>query len=675
MNHLKNQTSPYLLQHADNPVDWFPWCEEAFSLAEKENKPIFLSIGYSTCHWCHVMAQESFEDEEIAEILNRYFICIKVDKEERPDIDYIYMEACQALTGSGGWPATLFLTPEKKPFFAGTYFPKHSMYGRIGLKELLFIIHEKWTNDRTAIMQSSEKITFLLNRNPDGEDAKTGSHGRQNDYLAQEASADSETESAFFQDLLQKAYQMYALSFDKKYGGFGTAPKFPTPHHYLFLMRYYEKTGETNALQMAEKSLYRMYLGGLFDHIGGGFCRYSTDQSFLVPHFEKMLYDNALLISAYCKAYQLTKKECYLEAAKKTADYILREMTDTDGGFYSAQDADSEGEEGKFYLFEPSEIKEVLGEKDGEAFNRYYDITEKGNFAGKSIPNLLKQDRHDEDFSASLEKLYHYRKSRYQLHTDDNILTGWNGLMIAALSRLYRITGRSSYLNAAKNAEKYIEAEAPEEQVLYVSCKNGTHGETGFLNDYANMIYGLLSLYEATLELKFLKKALRFCDKALASFYDEKHGGFFLYGEENEKMILRPKEVYDGAMPSGNAVMSYNLIRLYFITEQKRFQEYALQQFRFIRENIREYPMGYAMHLSALSDYLTPPDQVTIVPDETGLPKGLSCKIPPDTVIRILESPNEEYPLKDHKTTFYICRNFQCNPPVNQIDSSTFFAD
>ena len=650
MNHLKNQTSPYLLQHAENPVDWFPWCEEAFALAEKENKPVFLSIGYSTCHWCHVMAHESFEDAEIAAILNQYFICIKVDKEERPDIDYIYMEACQAFTGSGGWPATLFLTPEKKPFFAGTYFPKHSMYGRIGLKELLFVIHEKWMTDRDTIMQSSEEITLLLNRNQDGR------------------SGDFETGS-----FLQKAYQMYSLNFDKRYGGFGTAPKFPTPHQYLFLMRYYEKTGKKDALKMAEKSLYRMYLGGLFDHIGGGFCRYSTDQSFLIPHFEKMLYDNALLILAYSKAYQLTKKECFLEIAKKTADYILQEMTDLEGGFYSAQDADSEGEEGKYYLFEPSEIETVLGEKEGEAFNQYYDITEGGNFEGKNIPNLLKQHEPNRDFSASLKKLYRYRKSRCSLSTDDKILTSWNGLMIAALSHLYRITRMKTYLNAAVKAEAFIEARVCEGSVLFVSYKSGKHGEKGFLNDYANIIYGLIGLYEAALDLNFLKKALRFCEKVMTDFYDEKHGGFFLYGEENEKMILRPKELYDGAMPSGNAVMSYNLIRLSFITKQERWKEYAERQFRFAYENIREYPMGYGMHLLALLDVFTAPDEVTIVMDGTKLPEKLSCNIPLDTVIRILESPNEEYPLKDDKTTFYVCRGFACRPPVNRMDEAYRF--
>lgn len=405
-NHLKNQTSPYLLQHADNPVEWYPWGEEAFARAGREDKPVFLSIGYSTCHWCHVMAHESFEDQEIAELLNRWFIAIKVDKEERPDIDSIYMSVCQAFTGSGGWPTTVFLTPEQKPFFAGTYFPKTARYGQIGLKELLMAIHEKWEKQREELLKSAEEIVLLLEQRADISGGKADD--KSGDINAQ---------------LIEKAVLSYERSFDERWGGFGDAPKFPTPHNLLFLMKYYEKNNAKEAMNMAEKTLRQMYLGGMFDHIGGGFCRYSTDRFFLVPHFEKMLYDNALLILAYCKAYELTNNVFYCTVAEKTAAYILREMTSEDGGFYSAQDADSEGVEGKYYLFEPSEIISVLGEKQGRAFNRYFDITQEGNFEGKSIPNLLKNKDIDESMDACLRQIYIYRKKRYQLHLDDKILT------------------------------------------------------------------------------------------------------------------------------------------------------------------------------------------------------------------------------------------------------------
>ena len=366
-NHLKNQTSPYLIQHAENPVDWYPWCEEAFERARKEDKPVFLSIGYSTCHWCHVMAHESFEDEEIAEILNKNFVSIKVDKEERPDIDSIYMSVCQAITGSGGWPTTIFMTAEQQPFFAGTYFPKSSVNGHTGFKELLEAVTEKWNSDRDALIESAEEIIAFL------------------DSKASNAATFSDEKS-----LINQAMVQYERTFDEKYGGFGTAPKFPTPHNLLFLMRRYEKSGDKHALLMAEKTLTQMYRGGIFDHIGGGFSRYSTDQFFLVPHFEKMLYDNGLLIMAYSKAYQLTRKRMYRHAAEKTAEFIMREMTAPDGGFYSAQDADSDGEEGKFYLLEPEEIRQVLDEEGTKEFCRIFDITERGNFEGKNIPNLLK---------------------------------------------------------------------------------------------------------------------------------------------------------------------------------------------------------------------------------------------------------------------------------------------
>ena len=421
-NHLKNETSPYLLQHADNPVDWYPWGEEAFRRAREDDKPVFLSIGYSACHWCHVMARESFEDQETAELLNRWFISVKVDREERPDVDSVYMAVCQAFTGGGGWPTSLFLTPEKQPFFAGTYFPKQRQGGMVSFGELLTLIHEKWERDRSALLGPAEEIVALLNQ-PKAENGKAEP------------------------ELQEEAVRLYKRLFDRENGGFGGAPKFPSPHNLRFLLAYYGRRGDRDCLEMAERTLLQMYRGGLFDHVGGGFCRYSTDERFLVPHFEKMLYDNALLILAYCEAYSTTRKELYLLAAERTADFVLREMTAPEGGFYSAQDADSGGEEGKYYLFAPEEIVRLLGTERGESFNQHFDITETGNFEGKSIPNLLHSNPEDRSFGDLLETVYQYRRGRYALHLDDKILTAWNGLMIAALCRLYQANGEAKYLD------------------------------------------------------------------------------------------------------------------------------------------------------------------------------------------------------------------------------------
>lgn len=641
-NHLKDQVSPYLLQHVNNPVDWYPWCKEAFERAKTEDKPIFLSIGYSTCHWCHVMAHESFEDEEIADILNKYFVSIKVDKEERPDIDSIYMAVCQAITGSGGWPTTIFLTPEQKPFFAGTYFPKTSKYGQIGLKDLLLAIHEKWESDRKALLESADKIIS---------------------YLGETAFYEGEVDT----QIISSAVRYYKRSFDEMFGGFGDAPKFPTPHNLLFLMTYYEKSEDKEALKMVEKTLLQMYRGGIFDHIGGGFSRYSTDRYFLVPHFEKMLYDNALLIIAYCRAYQVTGKFIYLYIAEKTAAYILREMTAPEGGFYSAQDADSEGVEGKYYVFEPSEIINVLGEETGKEFNQYFNITERGNFEGKSIPNLLKNKDISEKFDMHLENVYKYRKSRYALHLDDKILTAWNALMIVAMCHLYRVSKNETYLETAIKAQQFIQEKLCEKDTLYVSYRNEKRGEKGFLDEYANEIFALLALYETTFDNDYLEKAKKFCDKLLSEFYDEKHGGFFLYGAENEQLILRPKGSNGGAVPSGNSLMAYNFLRLYFLTDDNKFFELAKCQLSFVMKEAGHYPTGYSMFLMALSDYLEPPEKITVVVKDNKEMRDLSCSIPLNAVVRVLNGPTKEYPLKNDKMTFYVCRGRSCLPPTNNL--------
>lgn len=643
-NHLSNQTSPYLLQHADNPVNWYPWCEEAFERATVEDKPVFLSIGYSTCHWCHVMAHESFEDEEIAEILNQYFISIKVDKEERPDIDSIYMSVCQAFTGSGGWPTTIIMTQRQKPFFAGTYFPKTSKYGQIGLKELLLAVYEQWKTDREDLLESADEIIAFLNR-------QTTVGDRIN------------------MQLLDSAFEIYKSMFDYKFGGFGEAPKFPTPHNLLFLMQYYEKNGNEDALKMVEKTLLQMYRGGMFDHIGGGFSRYSIDRYFLVPHFEKMLYDNALLILAYCRAYQITKKQVYCDVAEKTATYILREMTSPEGGFYSAQDADSEGVEGKYYLLEPDEIIGLLGDKAGKEFNQYFDITDRGNFEGKNIPNLLKSEIIRERFDDFMPEVYEYRKKRYTMHLDDKILTSWNALMIAAMCHLYRVSRKEIYLKSAVKAQEFIQKNLCEKNTLYISWREGKHSGKGLLDDYAGEVFALLALYEATLESIYLEKARQFCNKIISDFYDKEQGGFFLYGKENEQLIMRPKETYDGAVFSANSAMAYSLVRLYLITGEKQYGELAECQMKFMSAEAEHYPTGYAMFLLALSDYHEPQEKITIVVKDKRDLVNLSWRIPLNSVVCVVEGPTKEYPLINDKTTFYICRGHTCQPPVNEVDN------
>ncbi|MGN0336578.1 MAG: thioredoxin domain-containing protein [Lachnospiraceae bacterium] len=668
-NHLKDQTSPYLLQHADNPVDWYPWCEEAFLRAKEEDKPIFLSIGYSTCHWCHVMAHESFEDEDIAEILNRYFISIKVDREERPDIDNIYMTVCQAFTGSGGWPTTIFLTPEQKPFFAGTYFPKTSVYGRIGLKELLLQVQERWETNRERLLESAEEITSILQKKALQKSSFPAGRSAFDDQAAR---------------LIAHAVAIFKESFDERYGGFGEAPKFPTPHNLLFLMRCYEKNGDRDTLKMVEKTLMQMYRGGMFDHIGGGFCRYSTDPYFLVPHFEKMLYDNALLLSAYCKAFQLTKKDIYLDVAQKTALFILREMTSPEGAFYSAKDADSEGEEGKYYLFQPSEITQVLGESAGKEFNRYFDITESGNFEGKSIPNLLHHMEKAEDGEIFTEQkrmdeyraaVYEYRSHRYALHLDDKILTSWNALMIAALCSLYRVSGKHIYLDTALQAWTFISTHLCEDDTLYVSYRNGQRGEKGFLDDYAFSIYALLALYEATLDGSWLERATALCKKTVSDFYDEEHGGFFLYGNEHEQLVLRPKETYDGAVFSGNSAMAYDLVRLSYLTDDVWLKKLSKEQLSYMCAEADGYPAGYAMYLLALLDDADEPDRITIVRKDAQDLGGLACRIPLDTEVVIRDQPDKRYPLKNDHTTYYACMDHSCQPPTNDFLTINFRND
>ncbi len=640
-NRLKNEKSPYLLQHKDNPVDWYPWCDEAFEKAAEEEKPVFLSIGYSSCHWCHVFAHESFEDNEIADILNEYFISVKVDREERPDIDSVYMSVCQAFTGSGGWPTSVFMTPDKKPFFAGTYFPKTSRGRMIGFKDLLLSIHYKWENDRNFLLRQADDII---------------EHLTEDTFSAENAD----------EGLIEDAIKQFSVLYDEKDGGFGKAPKFPTPHNIIFLLYYYERHKKPHCLSMAEHTLMQMFRGGIFDHIGYGFCRYSTDKKFLVPHFEKMLYDNALLIMAYCKAYVVTKKQIYLEIAEKIAEYIVREMTSHEGGFYSAQDADSEGEEGKYYLFSPDEIIALLGKDQGELFNRHFDVSDSGNFEGKSIPNLLHSKYVENSFEDSLPKLREYRKNRYPLHLDDKILTVWNSLMIAALSELYLHSCNKKYLETAKRADDFINKNLRDKDTLFVSFRDGKRGVSGFIDDYAAYIFAQIYLYKATLDCKYIETAKLLCDKAVTDFADMS-GGFYLYGDEGEKLILRPKETYDGAIPSGNSMMAYNLVRLSLLTSEDKFTELAERQLNFIALDAFDYPVGHAMYLTALLEYYEPPMKITVVSARDTDLTSLLHELPKEAIIIHLSEPTKEYPLKNEKTTYYVCKKHSCMPPVNDL--------
>ena len=643
-NRLIKETSPYLLQHAENPVDWYPWCEEAFEKAKREDKPIFLSIGYSTCHWCHVMAHESFEDRKTAAILNRHFISIKVDREERPDIDSVYMAVCQAFTGSGGWPMSIFMTWDKKPFLAGTYFPVRARFGMPGFSDLLRAVADQWSSDRGALLHSADEVIAHLKR-PEFHYGNTDS-----------------------ENLCARAVRMFSESFDNIYGGFGDAPKFPMPHNLLFLLLYAAQNDAPNVLGMVEKTLTQMRKGGIFDHVGYGFSRYSTDKFFLAPHFEKMLYDNALLIIAYASAYAVTQNQLYLDTAEKTAQYVLREMTAPGGGFYSAQDADSEGVEGKYYTFTFAEIMEVLGKEKGEQFAGIFDVTAGGNFEGVNIPNLLKSNDLHADFEEEMQKLYDYRKKRSKLHLDDKILTSWNALMIAGLSVLYRVSRKEEYLWAAVNAQVFLEKNVSRGPCLFASWREGKRSEKGFLDDYAFYISALLELYHATLNREYLGKAERFCQEAAERFADDINGGFYLADGESAELFMNPKEIYDGAMPSGNGVMTYNFVRLYQLTEKEEYRELVQKQIRYMAGRAQEYLTGHSMFLFAKLLYDEPPVHIVVVLKDRLELENIRAQLPFLANV-IVVSESGEYPLVNDRTTFYVCKGHVCLEPVNTLPS------
>ncbi len=672
-NHLLGQSSPYLLQHAENPVAWYPWGEEAFEKAEQENKPVFLSIGYSTCHWCHVMAEESFENTEIAEILNRYFIAIKVDREERPDIDSVYMTVCQTLTGHGGWPLSIFMTAKQKPFFAGTYFPPTAQQGIIGFRELLLAIAKQWKTNPITLSESADAVVSMLQK--------------------QDKAANGQIDNT----LPETAVKQFFESFDSEYGGFGTAPKFPAPHHLIFLMLYSQINAKNHAadqhtLKPVLFTLEQMRRGGIFDQIGYGFSRYSTDRYYLVPHFEKMLYDNAMLILAYAIAYKISGSAFLLDTAEQTAKYILQEMRGKNGAFFSAQDADSEGKEGKFYLWDYEEICQVLGKERGKTFCDYYGITREGNFEGKNIANLLNGNPFTEQFEDERKQLYEYRKSRAKLHLDDKVLTSWNSLMICAMSYLYRITQNELYRSAAEDAQQFIENNLAVGNTLYVSYRNGVRSVQGFLDDFSYYTAALLCLYEATGNSYYLKRSDEICAEAHHQFADETNGGYFLYSNKSSHLVFRPKETYDGALPSGNSVMAYCLVRLsqltdayaeepsagntaigenHAVTQSIHYAKYAEKQLSFLSQEAAYYPAGYSLFLIAQLFFTHPPQTITVVLAKPDSAEAILKKLPLYADITLLEHETEAYRLLHNKTTYYVCKNHTCLPPTNHMPQAT----
>lgn len=670
-NWLVISKSPYLKQHETNPVNWLEWSPEAFEKARREGKPVFLSIGYSTCHWCHVMAHESFEDEEVGRLLNERFVSIKVDREERPDIDHIYMQACQAMTGHGGWPLSVFLTPDQIPFYVGTYFPKESRYGKPGFKDVITQLYDKFTKEPETIERVGNQM----------KDALQPTRKQQLNILSE--------------DTIHKCFQQLGSAFDEEYGGFGQAPKFPTPHVLTFLLRYYKYTGNNKARKMVKKTLEGMANGGIYDHIGLGFARYSTDELWLVPHFEKMLYDNALLANAYIEAYQVTKNERFKKVAKEIFTYVLRDMRHSEGGFYSAEDADSEGVEGKFYVWSADEIIEVLGEDLGALYCNVYDISRNGNFEGKNIPNLIKTsinkfaiqyDLDEEELKEQIEearqKLFLHREKRIHPHKDDKILTSWNGLMITALAKGARVFHDEMYLEQAKRAMKFLEKNLIVNGRFMVRFREGEVKTPAFIEDYANVLWAYLELYESSLDLHYLQKGKELALQMKTLFWDHENGGFFFYGEDNESLLVRPKELYDGAIPSGNSVAAVQLLRLARLTGETFFEDMVAEMFEAFGSDIHLYPSGYTYFMQAFILTQTKSKEVVIVGDigqEDKLVKKIQDNFYPEIFLLVGDDEVKlgevapfasAYKPIEGKTTYFLCENFACQTPttdVNQI--------
>lgn len=677
-NRLINETSPYLLQHSHNPVDWFPWCDEAFQKAANEDKPIFLSIGYSTCHWCHVMEKESFEDEEVAQLMNETFVSIKVDREERPDIDHIYMMICQMMTGSGGWPLSIIMTHDRKPFFSGTYFPKENRYGRISFKELIRSIDNAWKTKRKEIIESADELTIFLKN------------------IYKKGSQTNITE-----EILENGFDSFSKRFDDKFGGFGSAPKFPSPHNLMFLLRYWKKSGNDLALEMVTKTLTKMKMGGIYDHVGFGFHRYSTDKEWLVPHFEKMLYDQAMLIIIYTEVYLATKNEEFKRTAEEIIEYLMRDMHDPKGGFYSAEDADSEGIEGKFYVWKQNEITDALGEQDAKFAFKVFNTTETGNFLEESTRQLtgnnilhlkkpidelakefnLTNDQFTMKLDSIRKKLFDYRKKRIHPFKDDKVLLDWNSLMIAALSIAGRAFNNKEYISIAQDCYNFLNdnLKSESDELLHM-YRNNRASVPAKLDDYAFLIWGLIELYQSTFETKYILRAIELCQFAIDKFWDNNGSGFFFTSDDDPSLLVRTKEIYDGAIPSGNSVMFNNLLRLARISSNPDFEEYANKLLNSFSENVNRAPSGSTFLLSSLDFYFGNSFEIIIalgktnkdldktitelnsnfIPNKVVIVKNDSFSLPFDFLKNY--SANTDAPL------IYVCKNFKCQLPTSDIN-------
>ena len=682
-NHLRNETSPYLRQHADNPVDWYPWGQDAFDKAQREDKPIFLSIGYSTCHWCHVMAHESFEHPEVAKLMNEAFVSIKVDREERPDIDSVYMKACQVMTGTGGWPLTVILTPDKKPFFATTYVPRESRFGLEGMMELVPHIRDIWAMRRGETLSLSDKVTTLLQQAP-------------------ENTAGEEPGEA----TLKLAHEQLAQSFDAEQGGFSRAPKFPTPTNLLFLLRYWKRSGDKTALDMVEKTLQGMRRGGIYDHVGFGFHRYSTDSEWLLPHFEKMLYDQALLAMAYIEAYQATGTEDYGKTAREIFTYVLRDMTGPEGGFFSAEDADSEGEEGKFYLWTQEQVREAVGDEDADFINRAFNIQKDGNFAGEangkksganilhlrkpldeiaSDLNLSRQD-FDTRLKTARQKLFNYRAKRVHPLKDDKILTDWNGLMIAALAKGAQAFDEPEYAEVASRAADFILGNMRKaDGRLWHRHRGEWTGVDANLDDYAFLVWGLIELYEATFDTSHLQYALELSDDMVRHFWDDDGGGLYLVPDDGERLLVRKKDIHDTALPSANSAAMLNLLRLGRMTGNSDLEERAAKIGRAFSVSVKESPAAYTQLMAALDFAIGPSYEVVVAgnpdaEDTRTMTRELRRRFLPNKVVLLNHSDRDvpeivklaEFTKNQSsiggKATAYVCVNHSCKSPTTDVN-------
>ncbi len=665
-NRLIHEKSPYLLQHAHNPVDWYPWGEEAFEKAKKENKPIFLSIGYSTCHWCHVMERESFENESIAKIMNEHFVCIKVDREERPDVDQIYMNAVMLLTGQGGWPLNLFLTPDLKPFYGGTYFAPDARYGRPGFPSVLEDVNRAWHAKPEEIEKAGQQLASVISR--PGANTSGGVLNEQ---------------------LLDMAREQLESGFDPHDGGFRGAPKFPPAMAIQFLLRLYRKTGDKEILPLVEVTLDKMSQGGIYDQVGGGFARYSTDDKWLVPHFEKMLYDNSLLSRAYLEAYQVTGKEEYARVAREIFTYLFRDMTDSMGGFYSAEDADSEGEEGKFYVWTPSELKRILGDEDGLAFCKLYGATEGGNFEGQNIlhlkgplPEALKTLGKDEKWwEGARNKVLAERSKRIRPHLDDKILTAWNSLMISSLCYGYQILGDESYLKAAEKASDFIEKNLFKNGRLLASYRQGPSEIQGYIDDYAFYQAAQLDLYESTFKTSYLEKALDLEKDMARLFWDENNGGYFFTGSDQKdanRLLARTKDSHDGVIPSGNSLAALSLYRLAEFTGDKQYRDRADSILKAFSVLLSQGAVNYPQMLQAFQfDDYGPAEIFVVGPrkESDEMLRLLWKNFIPGKVLVFAEENQvkgltplipwaEGRAAQGGRPTVYVCRNYQCQLPT-----------